>query len=372
MKKEKEYKIALSEFLIKEKEQKINEEKYIEAIKNYQKNIDIINSENQNNILNDINIFLAKINSRKDIYKKKISELNDDILNNVLNKNYNEKDFINLEPISKGGYGIIYSAYSIKDKTEICLKKINIDEMKINYEKNEISDDSYLRDLNNEIEILKLLSWNKNSVKFYGYYEKDNERVLIIEKCDEDMEKFMKNNGKSLTTKKIKNIFNELNEIFYILQMKKIMHRDLKLTHLLIKYKNKEKNEYTVKLADFGISKFINESNKNFSGYKGTFDSAAPEIILQKIEKYDTINDIFSLGIILYQLSHNLKHPFKEYEFENIYEKYKNNYDEDSYNIKFDKSIENKDFKNLVERMLKLNPKNRINWNEYFEHAFFK
>ena len=34
-------------------------------------------------------------------------------------KNYKDKDFSNLKPISRGGYGIIYKAFSIKDKKEI-------------------------------------------------------------------------------------------------------------------------------------------------------------------------------------------------------------------------------------------------------------
>ena len=79
---------------------------------------------------------------------------------------------------------------------------------------------------------------------------------------------------------------------------------------------------------------------------------------------------MFSLGIILYQLSHNLKHPFGDtYIAFSI--KYQNNYDKDDLDIEFDKSIKNDDFKDVVKRMIKLNPKNRINWEDYFKHPFF-
>ena len=40
-------------------------------------------------------------------------------------KNYKESDFSNLKLISAGSYGDVYSAYSIIDKKEVCLKKIN-------------------------------------------------------------------------------------------------------------------------------------------------------------------------------------------------------------------------------------------------------
>ena len=33
---------------------------------------------------------------------------------------------------------------------------------------------------------------------------------------------------------------------------------------------------------------------------------------------------------------------------------------------------ENKDFIDLVKKMIKLNPKNRLKWHEYFSHPFFK
>ena len=151
---------------------------------------------------------------------------------------------------------------------------------------------------------------------------------------------------------------------------KDIIHRDLKLKNFLIKYTNEQKNEFIVKLADYGIGKFLNKERYIFSGMKGTLETIAPEIYLEKTEVYENSVDIFSLGVILYQLSNNLKHPYKSNIYENIilYNEY---YDKDNYNIIFDNSIENDDFKDLVKRMIKLNPKNRISWDNYFHHPFF-
>ena len=91
---------------------------------------------------------------------------------------------------------------------------------------------------------------------------------------------------------------------------------------------------------------------------------------MQKTQKYESSVDIFSLGIILYQLSHNLKHPFGLNYIQSLIN-YTNNYDKDNLNIEFDKSIKNNDFKDLIKKMIKLNPKNRLNWEEYFNHPFF-
>ena len=50
-------------------------------------------------------------------------------------------------------------------------KKIDINFMKCQYKNNNYPNDSYLKDLNKEIEILKTLSSNKNSVKYFGNYD---------------------------------------------------------------------------------------------------------------------------------------------------------------------------------------------------------
>ena len=77
------------------------------------------------------------------------------------------------------------------------------------------------------------------------------------------------------------------------------------------------------------------------------------------------------MGIILYQISHNLKHPFGENYIQRG-NAYNNNYEKDDFKIEFDKSIKNKDFIDLITKMIKLNPKNRLKWDEYFRHPFFK
>ena len=245
--------------------------------------------------------------------------------------------------------------------------------MEHQYNNNLYPEKSCFKDLNNEIKILKLLSSHKNSVKYYGYYQIIKEKTIIMEKCDEDLEQFLKKRNSAFNTDEIKNIFIDLNELFKIMHKNNIIHRDLKLKNFLIKYTNEQKTEYIIKLCDYGIGKFLDEKNCAFSGMKGTIETIAPEICLSKTQKYENIIDIFSLGIIFYQLAHNLKHPFKETEFDNnFFIKYYENYDKDNYDIKFDNSIENEDFKNLVISMLKLNPKNRITWKQYFEHPFFK
>lgn len=284
-------------------------------------------------------------------------------------KFYEDKDFTNKKLIDKINYGKIYSAYSVKDQIEVCLKVIDTEDMKLDYEKGELKD--YKDDLNNEINILTLFSDNENSVKFYGSYEKENLKIIILEKCDCNLKQFLVSKGHSFATEEIKQNFLPINNIFKILQEKLVIHRDLKLENFLVKFKNSEKTEYIIKLSDYGISKFTNNTNNIFSGIKGSFDTVAPEISIGKTEKYESSFDIFSLGVIFYQLSHNLNHPFGT-NFNKCYINYEKHFENDDFNISFDESISDNNFKDLVRGMTKFNPKNRITWQQYFDHPFFK
>ena len=50
---------------------------------------------------------------------------------------------------------------------------------------------------------------------------------------------------------------------------------------------------------------------------------------------------------------------------------YKAHFDRDDFNVRFDNSIHDENFKDLLRKMLKLNPSNRITWDNYFNHPFF-
>ncbi len=82
------------------------------------------------------------------------------------------------------------------------------------------------------------------------------------------------------------------------------MHRDIKLANILLK---KEHASLVIKLADFGFAKEVNESEIMLKTYCGTPITMAPEIF--QSEYYDKKCDIWSLGVIMYQLVYG-KLPF--------------------------------------------------------------
>ena len=87
---------------------------------------------------------------------------------------------------------------------------------------------------------------------------------------------------------------------------KNCIHRDLKPENILIKYTDNNKNNFDIKLTDFGLSTSdINSSIRTYSNV-GTQKYCAPEISLETGKShYNNKCDLWSLGVILYELYTN-------------------------------------------------------------------
>ncbi|KAA6383813.1 MAG: putative G2-specific protein kinase nim-1, partial [Streblomastix strix] len=95
-------------------------------------------------------------------------------------------------------------------------------------------------------------------------------------------------------------IFGQMTRSLNHLHSRGIMHRDLKPENIFMN------EDGSVRLGDFGLSKDLNE--KTYATYAGTKGYMAPEGHLTK--KLDLPSDIFSLGIIVFQLLTG-QHPFE-------------------------------------------------------------
>ena len=248
------------------------------------------------------------------------------------------------------------------DKNEIfAVERINKRDyiLKTNSENFDIDEKKEL--LINKLNILLKLSACKNSVKYIGYYEDEENINIVTEKYDMNLLEYLNNKGK-LSLEEIKIIFNQLNNIFHVMLSNDIIHKVIKIENILLKLnddniKNPSINDFTFKLSDYGNDVLTNNKNSNIE----KIGTMAPEILSG--ENYDNKVDLYSIGIVMYQLYFN-HHPFGE-NFAEINNKISNNFNEF-------KLSGNDIFDDLLQSLLVFNPENRINWEEYFNHQFFQ
>ena len=140
-----------------------------------------------------------------------------------------------------------------------------------------------------------------------------------------------------------------------------IIYRDIKPENILI-----EEDGY-LKLIDFGMAKILKDDEKANS-FCGTPEYLAPEIIIG--EGHDRMADWWSYGTLVYEMLFGIP-PFFNENMEKMYDMIT------KAELRFPKKFKVSDeAKDLLSRLLKKDPKERIGINSGFEeikkHPFFK
>ena len=283
-------------------------------------------------------------------------------------KSYEDKYELK-EKLGEGGNSIVFKAVQKSTGKNVAIKKFDKNRIKDYYMSEffkAISDeemkpyiDSYLKEIENMKTAEGINKDNENTIKFIEYYDYDDEFVLIMELCDENLAKFISKRAQ-LSEEEIYMILSQLNNTFRIISSKKIAHRDLKLENILVKYENQEKTKYTFKLTDYGESKTLSITNKYTQ--VGTCNFTAPEILSGN--EYNIECDLWSLGIIIHVLCFKC-YPYKGNNFWAVHNQIK------GLGAKSIRKTNNPKIDDLISNLLIYNKKERMTWNQYFKHPFF-
>lgn len=167
-------------------------------------------------------------------------------------------------------------------------------------------------DPNVQRQILRELSFNKSCrsqyiAEYYGAYSNEKEGVICIamEFCEggslDALYKQVKQRGGRTGERVIGRIARGVLEGLSYLHQRKIIHRDIKASNILLT------KDGQVKLCDFGVS---GELVNSLAGtYTGTSYYMAPERI--QGQPYTVTSDVWSLGLTLMEVSMN-RFPFLE------------------------------------------------------------
>ena len=179
-----------------------------------------------------------------------------------------------------------------------------------------------------------------NIIRLYDQLE-DNSRIyLVLEYASKsDLFHYIQSNKRIQESEACK-IFVEVCLAVKHMHDNGIIHRDIKPENILLSDNNQ------IKICDLGWSAYCDEPRKTFCG---TLDYMSPEIL--EGLSYSFPSDIWSLGILLYELLHG-KAPFNEMS------------NKDKTNAVINKNYPiNKNIsiaaKKLIHKILSYNPKNR-------------
>ena len=259
-------------------------------------------------------------------------------------------DFESLEDksIGKGGFGSVWKVRHKVTKQIFAIKVIN---------KDSIVKQNMVEQTNREIEIMYRLD-HPHIIKLYSHFEDDEDFCLIMQIASKGQLYSIIKRLKRLDQRTAAQYMREVISAIKYLHTRNppIIHRDIKPENILLDQDGR------CKLADFGWSNF-EEGNKFRDTYCGTPEYLAPEMVTKS--GHNESVDIWALGVLLFEMLTG-RTPF--------------NFTGDRIqlfnNIKTLRIVWTDDFpqlaKDLVGRILRLNPKDRLTLDQIINHQWFK
>ena len=197
-------------------------------------------------------------------------------------------DFKKKREIGSGSFGRVYLATHLKTKVDYAIKVID------KRNKTNIEGKPYFR---REIEIMSKIR-HPNCVRLFGNFEDENFCYFIMEYIPGgNLYTLMSNNRNTgLNIYLVASIVRDLaSAIYYLHNMNPpIIHRDIKPENVLLT------NNSKIKLTDFGWSNYIDFEGEQRRTLCGTPIYLAPEMIQNS--GHDKHVDIWCLGVLLFEL----------------------------------------------------------------------
>ena len=212
--------------------------------------------------------------------------------------------------IGKGNFGEVYLTSKKGSTEKFATKKL---------ERDQIEGTEAMKYLKNEIIILQHLK-HPNIVKYEDVKKTKKHFYIVMEYCNggelsKALEKYQEKYGKPFSQEIVQHLMRQIISAFKYIHGQKIIHRDIKLDNILIKFDTEKDKEdlnmmqATVKIIDFGFACQISKSGLQYSTLGSPINM--DPIILKKLNSrgkkarqlgYDQKADIWSLGTICYEM----------------------------------------------------------------------
>ena len=194
--------------------------------------------------------------------------------------------YIKEEKLGEGTYGVVYKCKDKETGKYVALKKVRL----------ENEDEGIPSTSIREISILKQMH-HQNIVNLIDLIHGEKKLYLVFEYLNYDLKKYLDLNGAPLKPDLVKSYLYQLLLAIKYCHSRRILHRDLKPQNLLLDTNG------VIKVGDFGLARAFGIPIKTLTHEILTLWYRAPEILLGQKE-YSTPVDIWSIGLIFYEMAH--------------------------------------------------------------------
>ena len=246
--------------------------------------------------------------------------------------------------IGKGGFGEVWKVNHKKTGDTYVIKVLDKESLKLQ---------NLISQLNLEIRIMYKCH-HPHLMQLINHYEDDDNFFMIMPYASRGQLYTLLRKSTRFDQRTTAQFIRETISAVKYLHEHHVIHRDIKPENILLD------QNYRVKLSDFGWSNFCDE-NETRKTFCGTPEYLSPEMVKKLPHDYRV--DIWSLGVLLFECLAGYP-PFTGQSEEELFK-----------NIKQVKIHWPIDFpplaKNLVMKILKLNPKERPSLDEILKHSWF-
>jgi fused-like protein len=254
------------------------------------------------------------------------------------------ENYVILEHVGEGSFGKVYKARRKNTGFTVAMKMIQ------KHGKSEKD----IKNLRQEIGILRTLN-HDNIILMFDAFETDRDFCVVTEYAQGELFDILQDD-KRLPEKTVQQIAKQLVRALHYLHSNRIIHRDMKPQNVLIGSNGR------IKLCDFGFARAMSNNTIVLTSIKGTPLYMSPELV--KEQPYDASSDLWSLGVILYELYVG-QPPF----YTNSIYSLINHIVKDP--VKYPSDI-SKEFKSFLQGLLQKNPSKRLNWPHLLDHPFVR
>lgn len=255
-----------------------------------------------------------------------------------------------LDTIGKGAMGVVYKALDPDINRVVAIKAIRFDVISEESDREEIMK-RFIREAQSAGKLI-----HPNIVTIYDVVRSENMTYIVMQYIEGYSLQKIISSGEKIPTEKAVRLMTQICNALEYAHQKGIIHRDIKPANILI---DKEENPY---LVDFGIARIETSTITQTGRTVGTPSYMSPEQVMGK--KVDKCSDIFSLGVLLYEILTG-KRPFHGDSITTVIYKIIN---EEPFSTTEMKKAIPPGFESIISKALAKEPKKRYQTCDQFKH----